>query len=200
MWAVSDPHHGVPLARRVVAEHRRIVYPLAVALVLNVLVYTFYVYPLAQRVANVEQRDRAAETALAAASLELTRARGVMTGQDRAAEELESFYTKVLPPNLAGARRLTSLRLQQLAQQAGLRVQSTGIGESQSNPVDTLRALEIVMRLTGSYDGLRAFIYQLETAPEFVVIDNVRLAEGADGAGQLQINMALATYYRNQAP
>jgi Tfp pilus assembly protein PilO len=189
----------MPLARRIVREHRRLVYPLGIALVVNVLVYAFFVFPLAQRVANIEERDRAAETELAAASSELTRARGIMTGKDRAAEELETFYTQVLPPSLAGARRLTSLRLQQLAREAGLRAESTGISEADSRDVETLRALQIQMSLTGSYPALRAFIYQLETAPEFVVIDNVQLAEGADGDGQLRITMALSTYYRSGA-
>ena len=193
---MSDPRHGAPLARRIVAEHRRILYPLAAALVLNVLTYAFFVYPLSQRVANIEQRDRAAEVELADASRELARARGILTGKDRAADELEAFYTEVLPPNLAGARRLTSLRLQQLARQAGLRAQSTGISEADRRQVDTLQALEITMRLTGTYDALRAFIHRLETAPEFVVIDNVQLTEGADRDGELRINMALATYYR----
>jgi Tfp pilus assembly protein PilO len=173
------------------------VYPLAIALVVNVLVYGIFVYPLQQRVANIEERDRAAEQELAAASRDLTRARGIMSGKDRAAKELDTFYTDVLPPNLAGARRLTSLRLHQLAREAGLRAESTGISESDARRSDTLRALQIQMALTGTYPALRAFIYQLETAPEFVVIDNVQLAENFDGEGQLRITMTLSTYYRS---
>ena len=195
---MSNPHHGVPLLRRIVSEHRRLVYPLVGALVINVLVYAIVVYPLAQRVANIEQRDRAAELEMAAATQELTRARGIMTGKDRAAKELETFYTDVLPRNLAGARRLTSLRLQQLAQQAGLRAQSTGISESGTVQADTLQALQIRMALTGSYPALRAFIYQLEVSPEFVVIDNVQLAEDVGGDGELRITMTLSTYYRSE--
>ncbi len=43
---------------------------------------------------------------------------------------------------------------------------------------------------------MRNFIHQLETAPEFVVIDNVLLAEGADGNGALEVKLELSTYYR----
>ena len=196
---MTDSRHGLPLLRRVVSEHRRVVYPLAIALVVNLLVYGAFVFPLSQRVANIEQRDRAAEQELASARAELTRARGILTGKDRAAKELETFYADVLPQNLAGARRLTSLRLQQLAREAGLRAESTGISEGPVQRSDTLQTLQIEMALTGSYPALRAFIYQLETAPEFVVIDNVQLAEGADGDGQLRINMTLSTYYRSAA-
>ena len=194
---MTDARHGVPLFRRIVAEHKRLVYPLAIALAVNLLVYGAFVYPLARRVANVEQRDRAAEVELAAAQRELARARGILTGKDRAAKELETFYSDVLPPDLAGARRLTSLRLQQLAAQAGLRVESTGISEAEDRRAETLQALQIEMTLTGSYPALRSFIYQLETAPEFVVIDDVQLAEGADGEGELRISMTLSTYYRS---
>ena len=42
-------------------ERRRVVVPLLVALVVNVVLYAGVVYPLSQRVANIEQRDRNAE-------------------------------------------------------------------------------------------------------------------------------------------
>ena len=37
------------------------------------------------------------------------------------------------------------------------------------------------MVLQGEYESLRQFIYELETAPEFVIIDDVTLAEGEAG-------------------
>jgi hypothetical protein len=43
---------------------------------------------------------------------------------------------------------------------------------------------------------MRDFIYQLEAAPEFVVIDNVLLAEGSEGTGSLVVTLDLSTYYR----
>ena len=60
---------GTPLARRALAEHRRYVVPLMIALAVNVLGYALFVYPLAQRVANVEQRNQEAGQALMAARL-----------------------------------------------------------------------------------------------------------------------------------
>ena len=55
------------------------------------------------------------------------------------------------------------------------------------------------MVLAGTYADMRDFIYQLETAPEFVVIDNVQLAEGGDGSGSLVVTLDLSTYYRDDA-
>ena len=39
--------------------------------------------------------------------------------------------------------------------------------------------------VTGTYAAMRTFIYQLETAPEFVIIENVQLSEGTTDEGGL---------------
>jgi Tfp pilus assembly protein PilO len=195
---VSDSTHGLPLLRRIAGEHRRVLIPLSIALLVNAVVYGVVVYPLAQRVANVEQRDQAAEQALAAARREHAQAAGALTGKARASAELATFYSDVLPQGLTGARRLTYLRLAQLARESDLEFQSSRF--TPTDPRDsTLRQLNIEMVLSGNWPDIRTFIYQLETAPEFVVIDNVELAEGADG-GSLVVTLALSTYYRDAAP
>ena len=190
-----DATHGLPLVRRAVAEHRRLVTGLGMALLVNVLVYAVVVNPLSQRVANVEQREVAAEQALAAARAEHAAASGTLTGQSRASAELATFYSDVLPQSLSGARRLTYLRLAQLARESNLnyeRATYAPVAETDS----TLTRLQIQLVLSGTYANMRDFIYQLETAPEFVVIDNVQLAEGADGGGSLVVTLDLSTYYR----
>ena len=55
------------------------------------------------------------------------------------------------------------------------------------------------MVLSGSWPDVRTFVHELETAPEFVVIDNVELGEGAE-QGSLVLTLALSTYYRDSAP
>jgi len=196
---VIDSTHGLPLLRRAVAEHRRLVIALAVTFAVNVLVYALVVYPLAQRVANVEQRDQAAEQALALARTEHAQASGTLTGKARASAELATFYKDVLPQDLAGARRLTYLRLARLARESNLQYERASYDPTIETD-STLTRLQIQMVLSGSYADMRDFIYQLETAPEFVVIDNVQLAEGSDENGSLVVTLDLSTYYRNEAP
>ena len=189
---------GMGLVRRVVTERRRLVILLAGALVVNLVVYLLVVRPLAQRVSNVAQQERASERALADAMAEHEQASGTLTGKSRAAAELATFYTDVLPRDLAGARRLTYLRLARLARDSDLeyrRASYAPVAETRS----ALTRLQIQMVLSGSYDDMRSFIYQLETAPEFVVIDNIQLAEGAD-SGSLVVTLDLSTYYRDAAP
>ncbi len=192
-----DSTHGTALVRRVMAEHRRLVIPLLIALGVNIVAYAAVVYPLSRRVANVAERDQAAEQALAQARSEHAQASGTLTGKARAATELTTFYNDVLPHDLSGARRLTYLRLSQLARESNLRLES-GSYEPVTERGSTLTRLKIQLVLSGTYGDMRAFIHQLETAPEFVVIDNVELAEGADG-GPLGVTLELSTYYRNAA-
>jgi Tfp pilus assembly protein PilO len=185
---------GTPF-RRVVREHRRIVLPLAIALGVNLIVYGAVVYPLSQRVANIEQRDRTAEEQLLAAQRDHAQATGTLTGKDRAAAELATFYKDVLPSDLAGARRLTHLRLAQLARESNLRFINATFQPVEPRGGTTLTQLKIQMALSGTYTDMRAFIHQLESAPEFVVIDNIELGEGANG-GALGVTLHLSTYYR----
>ena len=191
---MGDEVHGMTLVRRVIGEHRRVVVPLAVALGVNVVLYGAVVYPLAQRVANIEQRDHNAEEQLLAAQRDHAQAAGTLSGKDRAATELATFYKEVLPSDLAGARRLTHLRLAQLARESNLKfLRATFEPVLERNR--TLTRLKIEMVLSGSYADMRAFIHQLETSAEFVVIDNVELGEGAEG-GPLSVTLQLSTYYR----
>jgi Tfp pilus assembly protein PilO len=187
---------GTPLTRRIFDEHRRVVVPLAVVFVINVLAYALLVYPLSQRVANVAERNRAAEQSLAAAKAEFAQASGTVTGKTRASQELATFYTKVLPEDAAGARRLTHLRLAQLARQSNLDMENARFTPDDKRK-GSLERLTIEMELAGSYASVRAFIHQLEIAPEFVVIDNIELSEEADSEGQLRVRLELSTYYRN---
>jgi Tfp pilus assembly protein PilO len=192
---VSDTTHGLPLLRRAVAEHRRLVVGLTVALVVNVVIYALVVYPLSQRVANIEQRNQAAALSLAQARTEHAQANGTLTGKDRAATELATFYRDVLPQDLAGARRLTYLRLARLAREANLEYERSQY-EPETDDDSTLTRLQIQMVLSGSYAEMRDFIYQLETAPEFVVIDNIQLSEGSSANGSLVVTLDLSTYFR----
>lgn len=196
---MSQVRPGMPLVRRVVQEHRRTMLVLGGLLLVNIALYAAVVYPLGQRVANIEQRDQAADQALAAAGADYAQANGTLTGKDRASIELTTFYRDVLPASLPDARRLTNARLPQLAQQSGLNFERSEY-EVEVDRDSTLRRLRLEMILSGSYAEMRTFIHQLETSPEFVVIDNVSLAEEDANVGSLVVTVRLSTYYRDAAP
>jgi len=188
------------LVRRITREHRRVLVPLVAALIVNVLAYAFIVYPLSQRVGNIEQREAAAAQELAAARREHAAASGTLTGKDRAAQELERFYTEVLPRDLTAARRLTHVRLAQLARQLGIVYDSARTSEPSRTRDSVLMRYPTIVELAGRYRDIRTYIHLLETAPEFVVIDNVKLAEEDEETGLLQLTLQLSTYFRTAAP
>ncbi len=187
---------GRRLMRRVVREHRRILVPLGIALIVNVLAYAFIVYPLSRRVANIEQREAAAARELASARREHGEASGTLNGKERAAEELRRFYAEVLPSDLSDARRLTMTRLPQLANQLDVVMDRRTMEPGSPREDSTLVPLRTQVELAGRYDDVRTFIHQLESSPEFVVIDNITLAEETQDTGLLELKLDLSTYYR----
>ena len=184
------------LGRRVLREHRRLVVPLAIALVINSITFAFLVYPLSQRVANIAQRDAAAERTLLAARQEHALATGRVTGKDRAKEELARFYKEILPQDLAAARRLTHTRVPQIARRYNVEFFSATTARPSKARDSTLARYTSNVELAGRYRDIRSFIHELETAPEFVVIDDVSLAADDDEGGFLQLTLTLSTYYQ----
>lgn len=179
--------------RRVLDEKRRLVWPLVIALLANVVLYAVAVYPLARKVRGAEAQAEIARAARSAAQREHTVARATLEGKDRAHRELRKFYAEILPSDQPAARRITYLRLARLAREAGL---EPGRSAFSALPVkeSALTKLSTALDLQGDYGAIRRFVYLLETAPEFTIIENVTLASG--GQGGLHLTLQLATYYR----
>ena len=190
---MSDKH-GMRLVRRVIQEHRRAVVLIAGGLLVNVLIFVAVVRPLARRVANNQQSTAAAVQARTVAQTEFAQANGTLTGKARASKELGEFYSKVLAQDLSGARRMTYGRVQRLAAENRLAYQGSRY-EPVAERGSTLTKLKVSVEVTGTYPNMRSFIHAIETAPQFVVIENVSLAEGA-GEGSLRLALDLSTYYR----
>jgi Tfp pilus assembly protein PilO len=186
---------GAVPAGRVVREHRAALLPLAVILAINIVALFAVVLPLSQRAAGAEQRAVAAERNESVAEADFKRAETLQVAKSRATEELTTFYTGVLPSDVGAARRILQLKLRQQAAAHGVEFQGSGSSEEEVRDSQLLR-LTIAMRLSGSYNDIRGFIYDLETSPEFVVIDQISLSEANRTSG-LELAMDVSTYYRN---
>ena len=184
--------------KRILNEHRSIVAPLVIALLANVGVYALVVYPLGVKSAGAADRAIAAANSRKAAERDQAAAGALVTGKSNAEQELSTFYDKVLPADLAAARRMTYARLPALARQANVKYAERRFEVDQAPKTARLGHLRIRMVLQGEYEGLRQFIYELETTPEFVVIDDVTLSQ--DEANKpLTLMLELSTYYRVSA-
>lgn len=181
--------------RRVLAEKRTLIVPVAVALLVNVALYAIVVYPLSKKVAGDEQEADSAAAALGAARRDFAAARATVAGKGQADQELRTFYSEVLPPDVSGARRITFLRIEQLAQKCNLRVERvTSLPKPQSD--SNLVKFIYKASLSGEYRNIRRFIHELETAPEFLVLENVDLRQSEVENRALNVEMEIATYYR----
>ena len=182
-------------ARRVLREKRGLIWPIAIALVLNAALYAVVVYPLAEKVAGGEQAAEASAAALRLARRDHEAARAMIAGKAQADVELEKFYGDVLPPDVSGARRITFLRMEQLATRCDLRLKRE-TSAANEQPDSRLAKFVYTTELSGEYRNIRRFIHALETAPEFLVLENVALSQGDADSSALNVSMQIATYYR----
>jgi Tfp pilus assembly protein PilO len=187
------------LGQRVLREHRRLVLPLAIALVVNIVVYAVIVRPLSDRVANIAQRDASAAQSLNTARKEHAAATGTLTGKDKASQELARFYKDVLPRDFAAARRLTHTRVPKIAKQFNVDFYSSTVPSATRARDSSLTRYTAKVELAGRYRDVRAFIHQLEASPEFVVIDDVSLSTEDTDGGLLLLTLQLSTYYQAAA-
>jgi type IV pilus assembly protein PilO len=187
----------VSAAARVFQEKRALIWPIAIGLLINVAVYAIVVYPLSKKVAGGEQAAEASSATLGAARRDYAAARATVAGKGQADLELEKFYTDVLPPDVSGARRITFLRIEQLANEAGLRLErETSIPQQQRE--SNLAKFTYTATLSGEYRNIRRFIHDLETAPEFLVLENVQLSQNNTESRNLNVTVQIATYYRSE--
>jgi hypothetical protein len=182
------------LFRRVLAEKRGLIYPLVGAVVLNAALFVAVVYPLSRKVDNGERDAQAAASARAAAQAEFDAAQATIRGKESADAELKKFYSAVLPPDLSAARRIIG-KLDQLAAAANVQLgqETIEVGQEQGSQLGKLTATVV---LIGEYRNIRRLIHALETAPEFLVLENIALSQGTERDRGLNVVVKVATYFR----
>lgn len=185
------------LWRRVYHERRAVMVPLVFLLVANTAVLALGVLPLVQSVKSLEAESEMAGTSLLKARLIEKQAKDALGSKERADQELRTFYAEVLPDTRSAAQKVISF-LDRAASTAGLQFYS-----GQSDDVDVkdsqLARMSEKLVLVGDYASIRKFLYAVETAQEFVVIERVGLAQASDvrsaNSGRLEVALDVTTYY-----
>ena len=183
----------VPLGR-VIADHRRWLVPSGIVLAINLLVLVLVVLPLRQSVESGASRAEQSAQALQEAIADLREAEATRDGQAQASKDLDRFYAEVLPADFASARRVTHVKLQQMARSHDVAF-GGGSFTPTTMPDSTLERLQVSYELSGDWEDIRQLIYEVETGPDFIVIDNMQLTEGEVNA-PLSLTLELSTYYR----
>lgn len=178
---------------RVIADHRRWLLPVGILLAVNIVVLFAVVLPLRQSVQSDADRANASAQSLRDAMADLKDAEATRDGQAKAATDLDRFYAAVLPKDFMTARRVTQLKLAQLARTHDVTFES-GSSTTEALKDSSLERLHVNYSLSGDWEDIRQFIYAIETGADFVVIDNMALGEGTT-SGVLQLSLEMSTYY-----
>jgi hypothetical protein len=90
---------------------------------------------------------------------------------------------------------MTYSSLPALARKTNVKYEQRRLSVDDVEKDSLLGHLIIRMGLSCDYESFRAFIYQLETAQEFVIIDDVTLTEASQNE-PLALIINLSTYFR----
>lgn len=180
---------------RVIADHRRWLVPAGIVLAINLVVLLAVVLPMRRTAASGTTQAAESAAALQAALADLRNAEDTRDGQSQASKDLDRFYGEMLPVSFAAARRITQLKLPQMARAHDV---AFGRGTTRQEPLrdSPLERLTISCSLSGDWDDIRELIHEIETGPDFLVIDNVRLSEGESATAPLALELELSTYFR----
>lgn len=181
--------------KRIVFDARFVVVPLALLALANLVMIGLVLGPLASRVHTLEARAASAMQAAATAQRDLTQARALATGKTQAAIDLERFYHDVLPVDQPSARRLTYVRLADVARNAGLDFDRRAFTQDRPKDARLVRA-DLAMAVRGRYRNLRQFFEAVETGDDFVVIRSVSVGQVAENPGLLEAVLGLSTFYK----
>ena len=185
------------LWRRIYREQSTVVVPSLVLLLVGAAIFGLGVFPLSANVASLQGDAQNASTGLLRARLLEKQAKDASGSKTRADEELHKFYGEILPANATGARRVMSF-LERTAEADGLRFEHSQLEESEVKDSQLLRMTGKVT-LVGEYPNIRKFLYSVETAEEFVVVESVGLSQTTDlrsaNSVRLEVTLDVATYY-----
>ena len=182
------------LLKRIVLEKRTLITIVVMILAVDVLLYAFAVNPWSNKVVRAE--TRAVQAAAQLGLLRASYAAATQASENKiyADSQLERFYFEVLPVDLAGARRISNPLLAKLAADTNLVLEQRR-SVSETIRESLLARLRTTMVLAGAYEDIRQFIYELETAPEFILIEAVILSQADGSDEELVLTLGVSTYY-----
>ena len=82
-----------------------------------------------------------------------------------------------------------------LAKKSNVKYQQSRYEPEQPEKDARVARLHIRVVLIGDYEGFRRFIYEFESSPEFVILDDFTITQG-DMSRPLTLTLELSTYFR----
>jgi Tfp pilus assembly protein PilO len=188
----------VSLWRRILVERRSVIVPLAVFLAANVVALMAAVMPLQRSVAGAMDKRNEAYARLNTAKADLADIERAAGAKRQAADDLQTFYEKTLPPTSSAARNQVQFWPEKTASSLGLKY--TSIETTPPTEVRDSRLSRVTSRFTlrGDYSNIRKFVYAVEAAEQFLIIDKISLAQMGSqqtNSSTLEFEVTIATYF-----
>jgi Tfp pilus assembly protein PilO len=184
------------LVKRVFTERRAVLIPLTILLVGNLIVLAAVVWPLQRSVAGAQDAQYQATKSVADARALEAEAKADRDSKDRADIELRKFYSEVLPKDDRTAISVATFSLSRLADAAHVTFK---VGQWDREAVRDSRLSRVTGQVTliGEYANIRKFLYEVETAQEFVIVDSVELgtASAVQSDSLLELGLSVSTYF-----
>ncbi len=124
------------------------------------------------------------------------RPRNGRAGKPPRTRSSRSSTARCCRPTRARPAASSTPRSTSLASDANLTAGPEGTSTPTQERDSRLGKLTATVVLTGEYRNIRRFIHDLETAPEFLVIENVALSQGSERDRGLTVVVKVATYFR----
>jgi type IV pilus assembly protein PilO len=110
----------------------------------------------------------------------------------RGREDLSAFYAMIPPRS-----DLTGLieELFNMAHNAGLEIDRIGYAPQklQERP---LMGYTLMFSVSGSYEQLKSFVYDIETSPRLITLDEIALSGAGEGDRSVSLNLRFTTYFQ----
>ncbi len=181
------------LLQRILNDNRKFVISIAIALSANVLFYLIAVYPLNTKAIRINGQTLAAEEVLQLTQDRLEGINKLKRQKDKANRQLLRFYREVLPMDLSGARKAIYTQLFRLVGDLELKYERRNVSEERGD-TDKLSRVSTRMVISGKYREVRKFIYKIELAPDFFLIDKILLEQKEEGP-DLTLTLDVSIYY-----
>lgn len=185
------------LLRRIFLERRAVVIPVTIFLLGNIAYLALVVFPLQQSVAGAKDAQyEATQSVLAARALE-SRAKSDRASKDRADLELRKFYAEILPKDFRSAIGVATFSLNRFAEQSRVRFK-VGQWDREEVKDSTLNKVVGDVTLVGDYANVRKFLYEVETAQEFIIVESVELSTASEMQNDslLELRLSVVTFFR----
>ncbi|HUF17861.1 MAG TPA: type 4a pilus biogenesis protein PilO [Thermoanaerobaculia bacterium] len=175
-------------------EKKILLIVLGVLLAINVAFFLTYRVRYQQRIQALDMTLDQANAALEAARSRKAAAEQTLTGYKSTTADIQRIYNEVWS---TPQRRLTSmiLEIRDLENRSRMVPRSTSFTQQVEKKEFGTRAMTMNFMVRGTYAQVRQFINLLELSQNFVVIDQITLADSTDETQLLNLNIQIKTLF-----